>query len=903
MRITSITVRNYRLHRELSVELDPFRTLIGGPNESGKSTLIEAAHRGLFLKSKISGEARNEMLSKNGGRPEVEIRFEAAGKSYKISKRFGGNSGTSTLDVEGGRTLQASEAEEKLAEILGVPATNGRGAGQSLEQWAHLWVLQGNAGEDPTKYANEQKDSLLERLQNGGGAALIQSELDRTVAEALAKRRDTIFSKAGEPLKNSDLGKARERNEEASQKLALASESVSKLRQAISDFEEADKAIVSSAEAFERTSLELKDVRAKLDQVALLRPDEQKRSDAARTAAKLYEDLLEADSDLRELRKQIASRTEALAPKSAEEEKLATRAAELKKWLAEAENLRRTAAGAARAARLRHELSVAYVGLFEKRAQRDLLAGKRDKVIAARAVLAGLEERHAKLPAIDDSRLEKLQTLESESSNAAAKLDAIAASIELVSASLPVLVGDNPLQAGSTRVITDECTISVGTDVRLRIRPGGGSSLAEARRQQLDRERALRSELDALGIATTAQAAQARFERQQIEAQIESEKAHLKGLGAESAEREFAEAERAFGAVETEAQRRAGLVDGFRAPADSAAARALLDQGESVLRAAESTERDAEAHWEDVKRSLEAAETELAERLESYRNERNQLAESEARLRVLLDMHGQDQDRADRLRELLGKRSEAQASLDTIRRELELLQPELQESSRIRLERAISTITGERHEAEKKQERAKSLLFSDGTSDPLAALAAAESEARLAEQSHAAIERRANAVKLLHELFAEEQRVATDTLTAPLAEKITDYLRCIFGPGARAKIVLEGSQLRGIEIVRPDRDLGAFEFSTLSAGTREQLSAAVRLAMAELLAEDHDGCLPVVFDDAFANSDPERVKALQRMLDLAAERGLQVIILSCSPGDYLSLGAKTISLVTVSAAA
>ena len=58
------------------------------------------------------------------------------------------------------------------------------------------------------------------------------------------------------------------------------------------------------------------------------------------------------------------------------------------------------------------------------------------------------------------------------------------------------------------------------------------------------------------------------------------------------------------------------------------------------------------------------------------------------------------------------------------------------------------------------------------------------------------------------------------------------------------------------------------------------------------MAANHDGKLPIVFDDAFAYSDPERVKTLQRMLDLAAERGLQVIILSCNPADYAGLGAQ-----------
>ena len=87
-----------------------------------------------------------------------------------------------------------------------------------------------------------------------------------------------------------------------------------------------------------------------------------------------------------------------------------------------------------------------------------------------------------------------------------------------------------------------------------------------------------------------------------------------------------------------------------------------------------------------------------------------------------------------------------------------------------------------------------------------------------------------------------------------------------------------------------------FEFSQLSSGAKEQVSAAFRLAMAEVLAQDHDGCLPIIFDDAFVNADMDRQRAIQRLLDLAASRGLQVIVLSCRPDNYVNLGAKQITL-------
>ena len=49
-------------------------------------------------------------------------------------------------------------------------------------------------------------------------------------------------------------------------------------------------------------------------------------------------------------------------------------------------------------------------------------------------------------------------------------------------------------------------------------------------------------------------------------------------------------------------------------------------------------------------------------------------------------------------------------------------------------------------------------------------------------------------------------------------------------------------------------------------------------------------------DDAFTNSDPNRLKAVQRVLDLGARRGLQIIVLSCNPEDYGQLAAGKILL-------
>jgi DNA repair exonuclease SbcCD ATPase subunit len=191
---------------------------------------------------------------------------------------------------------------------------------------------------------------------------------------------------------------------------------------------------------------------------------------------------------------------------------------------------------------------------------------------------------------------------------------------------------------------------------------------------------------------------------------------------------------------------------------------------------------------------------------------------------------------------------------------------------------------------------AEDKLRSDGSTDPAAELAMARARSATAREHLLRLQRHADATQLLHQTFAAEQQAMADRFTAPLADRISGYLECIFGAGTRAVVQFEKQAFAGLHLHRPHLDSGSLPFDVLSGGTREQTAAALRLAMAEVLAAGHDGTLPVLFDDAFTHSDPARLESLQNMLYLASERGLQIILLTCHPGDYAGLGARTVTL-------
>ena len=119
MRLVEATVRNYRIHKELHIAFDASRNVVAGPNESGKSTLMEAIQNVLFLKASGNRKEHRAMISEiHGGKPEVTLVFEAGGKQYRLEKQFKGQNGTAQLTQVGGKTLHDAQAEETLERLF-----------------------------------------------------------------------------------------------------------------------------------------------------------------------------------------------------------------------------------------------------------------------------------------------------------------------------------------------------------------------------------------------------------------------------------------------------------------------------------------------------------------------------------------------------------------------------------------------------------------------------------------------------------------------------------------------------------------------------------------------------------------------------------------------------------------
>ena len=892
MRLLSLTVSNYRIHRNITVVFDPLRNLIGGTNETGKSTLAEAIHRALFMRHRAGGELQQSMVSSHGGTPEVKLTFESAGEIWTIEKQFAGPRGSARLRSASGISLQGDTAEERLAKITGNPDGMANRLNELTARWSHLWVWQGTAGEDASTHAANRRDELVRRLQEQGLAAVMQSATDEHARKKARCLHEEMFTRTGAIKTNSRLDLASKALAEANAILARAIEQKQRLESAVIDQEDAAKILAESITALPAKREELAAVNASLAKANELHSRHEHEELILQNATVACRQIAVADQQIRDLLSQAATVRETLLPAEAKLSILADQERAACEAANTAELAHRAITDTVRFARQHHDLANAWVSRFEKSAAHEILTAKVKDISVIEESLAADREALSKLPSVTVAQLESLRKLEAKIGQAESALTAIAAGIELISSDQAVLLDGQPLESGKPRVITETSELTLGSGTRLRIQPGGGTSLAESRRKLDDLRKELTTALDQLAIQAPTEAAEILTKRQLIEQRISNTGSRLQALGARELPEALATGTAALTAATTDVDHRRAVLPPDQAPPlpeSFEAARTWQTETRVTLQQAETHERSLLADADARRKAHQQKSRALQTLRESLETDRKTLESHETSARILEQNQGDATTRATALAAATAAEITAKATLDATTAVLADLNPTLLHQQVTRLTRVISIEEEKQRDAETRIAVARNTLALDGSSDPEAELLQAKARHAAASEERAREQRHADSIALLHRLFSESQAAISESVTRPIADRVTDYLECIFGRGVRVAVDLSPTQ-PSIQLTRPGTP--SFTFESLSGGAKEQVAAALRLATAEILAANHDGCLPILLDDAFAFADDDRIQSLQTMLDLAASRGLQVLVLTCTPAYYIGLGAK-----------
>lgn len=152
----------------------------------------------------------------------------------------------------------------------------------------------------------------------------------------------------------------------------------------------------------------------------------------------------------------------------------------------------------------------------------------------------------------------------------------------------------------------------------------------------------------------------------------------------------------------------------------------------------------------------------------------------------------------------------------------------------------------------------------------------AAAELDVARERHAAIQRRAEAARYLRSLMLRHRDAARQRYAAPFVTALNGLARTVFGGDVDFELSEE------LKVQARSRNGETVTFDALSGGAKEQLSILTRFAIAQLVSSEP---VPVVIDDALGSTDSQRLQ-LMAALFTKAGKTTQVIVLTCMPQRY-----------------
>ncbi len=839
MQLHSVELNNVRGVEHLEVKDLPETgvVVIGGPNEAGKSTLVESID--FVLTQKHTANSKAVRALQPAGRdvgPEVTLEATVGPYHFRIHKRWV-KKRTSELHVFSPRPGQwtGAEADGELERIL------SEHMDRALVD--ALFVRQNDSHEGIAAVGIPSLTAALEE-QTGANAVAEDSEL---LTRIEAEYKEYFTAKTDKPA--GDYKAAIATLSEAEEEHAKAESALRELDGVVERYEaaelkkaDAEAALPAAVEECERRDGELVAARAAQEKVTA--------QEAAVTRA--AEAVTRAEEESARRKAVIAEHSAAVEAA----ERAATAVSEARER-AEEESAARTKLEEERA-----EVHTRYEAVREERqhARRAQRRAEREALGTRLEALTKLEEtlasRRRELAAAPD--VPNLKALEDAAREVTVqeRLRAAAAAKLYFSGKGSVAVDgeERSLESGEELAVElrEGTTLQVG-EVTARYAAGAGESgeegvekarvelarlLEDAGCEDLESARAAHEKHTELASAADSAARElaaalggedlgelrARFEASAEEAE------DVEGAeeAAEPRELDVVEQE------EEELRRKLDELDRAVAPYRENKAGAALEV--ATVRAEEATaQRDAKAA------AVEAARAQLSDADVTTAIEVAQAKLQEER-EVLAEMSAVDVDTAEHLAK------GARTHVDSLKAAVNAAVGDMREFRGL-----IDMHSGAAEDAEK---------------------AAAELE--VARERHAAIERRAEAARYLRTLMLRHRDAARQRYAAPFVTALNSLARTVFGGDVDFELSEE------LKVEARSRDGETVSFDALSGGAKEQLSILTRFAIAQLVSDEP---VPVLIDDALGSTDSQRLQLMAALFSKAG-KNTQVIVLTCMPQRY-----------------
>lgn len=153
------------------------------------------------------------------------------------------------------------------------------------------------------------------------------------------------------------------------------------------------------------------------------------------------------------------------------------------------------------------------------------------------------------------------------------------------------------------------------------------------------------------------------------------------------------------------------------------------------------------------------------------------------------------------------------------------------------------------------------------------------------------LNRKAQAARMLYEVLNEHKESAEKDYSVHFAKYINDLAKSFYG----TEVYFNVSD--SFEIISRIMDKKEVEIKYLSTGAKEQLAILIRLALTQIVQVGEP--FPVILDDEFAHSDPDRIAMMNNIFnDFGDDQ--QFIMLTCTPEKFTGYKpVKTINLAAL----
>ena len=889
MKLRKLSVNQFKRFTEPTQlgELCDGLNLVVGPNELGKSTLLDALRAVLFERNSSRAQQIKALQNdRSGAAPVIELVFEVNGAEYTLTKRFV-KSPYARLQCPDGTLLEADAAENRLRSLLGFAEAGNRGAtSESLGMWGVLWVQQGQSFGSP-----DLPDSALASLSAG---------LESEVGTVLGGRRGRELPQVIEQQRG-ELVTARRRQPRGEYKDTL--EHVSELEQRLVGQQQQQLEISETLEQLAEEEARLTRLedggQDRIDQEELTQAQEQLgevmrhdlQLEAARSELQNRQGQLEqaqrAQSERTSRREELKTDQEQLRQ---ETERLGELQQRERRSLVALDELRQAATKAEAAAESAMQSETSLRGILDRISRSaelsDLLRRQSD-VESAQGRLAVAQSQAEQFQVTDESLQHIRQAADiADRANAQLRVAATRISFEIPGDRLAGFEADGaPLtDPPATIEAVEAVAITIPERGRILIEP------AVADRDQLLRsERAARAELHAALNEVGAQSL--------ADAQVLHDQRRDHEFAAGAAQQELARLAPPSGELTLQPR-----IDELRQSLAAVLPEGATDQlpqrdyAEAALQSAQ-TELQKARDEERIAREAVDGRAQAVLKLSVEVRTLENTVDSQTEL-VERRQEGLQSDAESVSDQQLAEASDTAAKAVTEQQQtVSALEEDWSASARTQLEARISRL--EKAIAQRASSRVETKIETVRLRERIVVHDSAGIDEAI-EHTHHELEqttrrcdrfsRELDVLDLLGDTLRAAESEARERYLAPVVDRVHPYLQMLF---PNAEIGMD----EDLNITGMSRRAGYEEsFDHLSMGTQEQIAVLVRLAFAEMLV-DQGAPAAVILDDALVFSDDQRMRLMFDILSHAAQR-VQIVVFTCREQLFEGLGAHQLHLAS-----